>query len=335
MNANSELYLVTGAAGFVGSHLVEYLASQGVHVRAMVRKAAQGERLKAFTSDIVIGDLRDPDSLARACEGVTGVFHVAALFRQEGVPDQDFIDINVHGVRKILDASVEAGVKRFVHCSTNGVHSDIKDPPADETAPFNPGDLYQETKLEGEKIAMDYFQRGVISGVVLRPTMIYGPGDDRTLKLFKMVAEGRFFYVGPGKAYTHWVDVRDLANAFWLAMQAENINAEAFLIGGRNYHELRENVHEIAKILGVKEPSLHIPVWPMMKLAHLTEIVCKPLGVEPPLFRRRVSFFLKNRAYDISKAQKMLGFEPKGSYRDEIAEIIAAYQASGDLPKSK
>lgn len=222
-----------------------------------------------------------------------------------------------------------------MHCSTNGVHSDIDHPPADETYPFNPGDIYQSTKLEGEKIAMQAFQDGVIGGVVLRPTMIYGPGDRRTLKLFRMIANGRFFYVGRGEALTHWVDVRDLARAFLLAMEARHINAEAFLIGGRRYMTLAENAREIAAQLGVSPPWLHLPVGPMMTLAHATEIVCKPLGIEPPLFRRRVAFFIKNRAYDISKAQSMLGFEPQQDFAGEVRDIIAAYRESKDLPEAE
>jgi nucleoside-diphosphate-sugar epimerase len=301
----------------------------------MVRQPAQAAELASLTDDVVVADLKDPATLAPAVEGINGVYHVAALFRLEGVPESEFWQINAEGVRHMMDAAIAAGVRRFVHCSTNGVHSDIDDPPADESAPFKPGDIYQETKLEGEKIAMRYFSEGRIDGVVLRPTMIYGPGDARTLKLFRMIAKRRFFYVGSGRALTHWVDVRDVAQAFRLAMEAEHINAEAFLIGGRSYHELRENVREISSALDVPEPGLHIPAAPMMALAHVVERVCKPLRIEPPLFPRRVSFFLKNRAYDISKAKEMLGYEPAQDFRGEIEDIISAYQTTGDLPMGK
>lgn len=327
------IYLVTGAAGFVGSHLVAHLRSQGIRVRAMVRKEAQADEMAGMVDEVVLGDLQKPDTLGPAVEGVAGVYHIAALFRQEGLSEQVFHEINAEGVRHMLDAAIAAGVPRFVHCSTNGVHSDIDHPPASEDYPFNPGDIYQVTKLEGELIAMKYFEEGRISGVVLRPTMVYGPGDARTLKLFRMIAKGRFFYVGPGNALTHWVDVRDVARAFQLAMELTDVTAEAFLIGGRDYLTLRENVREIASQLGVSEPRLHLPVAPIMTLAHLTEIVCKPLGVEPPIFRRRVSFFLKNRAYDISKARKILGYEPRQSFAEEIADIIADYRRTGDLPQ--
>lgn len=325
------IFLVTGAAGFVGKHLVQHLHDQGIRVRGMVRKPEQAEALRDVADEVIVADLQKPETLPPAVEGVAGVYHVGAIFRQEGLPDEVFYDVNAEGVRRMLDASIAAGVPRFIHCSTNGVHSDIENPPADETAPFKPGDIYQRTKLAGEEIAMEYFAAGKIGGVVLRPTMIYGPGDQRTLKLFRMIAKGRFFYVGPGNAYTHWVDVRDLAEAFQLAMDAKDINGEAFLIGGKAYHPLRKNVEEIAGQLEVAEPKLHLPVAPVMALAHVVQAICKPLGVEPPLFPRRVSFFLKHRAYDISKAQKILGYEPKQDFAGEIKDIITDYRQAGYL----
>ena len=327
------IYLVTGAAGFVGQHLVRYLCGRGIRVRAMVRRPEQADQLRDFADEVVIADLTKAETLAAAAAGVAGVYHIGAVFRQDSLSDAEFHDINAEGVRRMLDASIAAGVPRFVHCSTNGVHSDIETPPADETAPFNPGDIYQETKLAGELIAMDYFKEGKIGGVVIRPTMIYGPGDKRTLKLFRMIAKKRFFYVGPGNALAHWVDVRDLAHAFWLAMEAKDINAEVFLIGGKSYLPLREIVREIATQLDVPEPGLHLPVAPVMAMAHLTQAICKPIGIEPPLFPRRVYFYLKNRAYDISKAHDVLGFEPRQDFAGEISDIIAAYREDGSLPK--
>ncbi|MCL6285641.1 NAD-dependent epimerase/dehydratase family protein [Ruegeria sp. 2012CJ41-6] len=329
------LYLVTGAAGFVGRHLVEHLVARGDRVRAMVRKPEQAGDLKGLAEEVVIGDLQKPETLASAVEGVAGIYHIAAVFRVGHLPDEVFHEINAEGVRRMLDAAIAAGVPRFVHCSTNGVHSHIEHPPAAEDYPFSPGDVYQESKLAGELIAMEYFNAGRICGAILRPAMIYGPGDTRMLKLFKMIAKRRFFYIGRGEALVHWLDVRDLAEAFRLAMMAEEVNAEAFLIAGREYMTLAESAREIARQLDVPEPWLRLPVGPMMTLAHATELVCVPLGIDPPLFRRRVAFFLKNRAFNISKAETMLGYAPKQDLAGEIADTIADYRARGDLPPVK
>ena len=330
-----DIFLVTGAAGFVGNALVHHLKSEGIRVRAMVRTEAQAETLRPIVDEVVIADLEAPETLGPAVAGVAGIYHIAAVFRVAAIPEETFRAINADGVRHMIDAAVAAGVPRFIHCSTNGVHSDIDHPPAAEDYPFKPTDIYQLSKLEGEQIAMQAYREGRIGGVTLRPTMVYGPGDQRTLKMFRMIAQGRFFYVGKGEALTHWVDVRDVARAFQLAMEATHLNAEAFLIGGKRYMTLAENAVEIAAQLGVPEPSLRLPVGPMMALAHATEIVCKPFGIEPPLFRRRVAFFIKNRAYDISKSRRMLGYEPRQDFAGEVRDIIAAYRASGDLPEPR
>ena len=323
------IYLVTGAGGLVGSHMVRHLADRGIAVRAMVRKPAQAEALRGIADEVAIGDLTAPDTLPAAVAGVSGIYHIAAMFREEkGRPDL-FFEANVEGTRHLLDAAIAAGVPRLVNCSTNGVHSDIDNPPADETYPFNPGDPYQVSKLEAEMLASRYFAEGRIRGVSIRPTMIWGPGDTRILKMFRMIAKGRFFYVGKGQALTHWVDVRDLVQAFRLAMEAESLNDEAFLVGGARYQPLREVAEEIARQLGVRPPRIEIPVGPMMAVADATEAVCKPFGIAPPLYRRRVAFFVKNRAYDISKARRRLGYEPAQDLSGEIRDIIADYRAEG------
>ena len=198
----------------------------------MVRNPAQAEPLERLGVEVVFADLQKPETLPAAVQGVTNLYHVASLFRAAGLPETVFHDINAEGTRRLLDSAIAAGVKRFVHCSTGGVLGHIKNPPADENAPYNPGDAYQRSKLEGEKIAMEYFRSGKIRGVVIRPAMVYGPGDTRNLKMFRMIARGKFFYVGDGKTKVHFVDVRDLARGFILAMEHDELNAEIYHVPG-------------------------------------------------------------------------------------------------------
>lgn len=325
--------LVTGAAGFVGSNLVRYLVGQGVRVRAMVRSRAQAGELPDV--EVVEADLRDPESLRRAVQGVRSIHHIAALFRQAGVPDSEFAAVNVEGVRNLLDAAIQAGVSRVVHCSTVGVLGNVRTPPADESTPCSPGDVYQVSKLQGELLALDYFRSGRISGVVIRPGMIYGPGDTRTLKLFKMVAGGHFFYVGDGKTLVHFVDVRDLARAFHLAMGHTERNGEVYIACGREAVPLREVTEFSAAYFGVRRPWLHLPVRPMQWLGSACEAVCTPLHIEPPIFRRRVDFFTKNRAFNGAKAARELGFTVDRPLQQEIVEIIDAYLDRGMIAPPK
>lgn len=327
----TERYLVTGAGGFVGSFVVKELLSRGKQVRAMVRpgtleKHSQAE--KDSNLEFVEADLNDYGSLLEATAGCDGVFHLAALFRQVNVPDVEYHNVNVLGVEWILNASIASGVKRVIHCSTIGVVSSIEKPPGDETLPYSPCDIYQVSKVEGEKLALRYFREGRISGVVIRPAMIYGPGDSRTRKLFEMIRRRRFFYVGSGDILVHWIDVRDLARAFFQAMEHDERNGEVYIIAGEKSLTLKEFVNAVARELGVPSPWLHLPVKPMQWLGILCELICRPLGVAPPLYKRRVDFFIKNRGFNVKKAAEHLGFVPAKGLNEEIRDILRSYEVS-------
>lgn len=314
--------------------MVDLLVQEGKRVRALVRKESQRAELEAKsqgagTVEVAIGDLQDKASLEAAVAGCAGVYHIASLFRQAGFPESTFYDINAEGTRRLLDAAIAAGVERVIHCSTVGVLGDIQNPPANEDTPYDPGDMYQRTKMEGEKIALEYFKDEKIRGVVIRPAMIYGPTDTRTKKLFQMVAKGKFFYVGKGMATVHWIDVRDLARSFLLAMEKPELNAELYIISGARAVPLKEMCELVAGKLGVKPPSLHLPVKPMQWLGTICETICRPLKIEPPIFRRRVDFFTKSRHFDSSKAHRELGFVPAQSFEQELDDIIESYRSLG------
>jgi dihydroflavonol-4-reductase len=328
-----ERYLVTGAAGFVGSNLVRLLAEQGVLVRAMVRPGGQKLDADYEGVEVVEGDFSDPDILPPLLEGITGVYHIAALFRQQGFPEDVFRRINADGVKILLDACVKAGIKRFIHCSTVGVLGHIEHPPADENTPYQPGDIYQQTKMEGELIALDYFRSGKITGNVIRPGMVYGPGDMRTLKLFSMISKGTFFYVGQGEATVHFVDVRDLARSFILAMEKTEVNGEVFIIAGDTVMPLKDLAKIIAEKCNVRKPWIKLPVKPMQWAGGLCEIICAPFGIEPPLYRRRVDFFTKDRSFNTDKAKRLLGFKSKLSVSEEVDDIIEWYKENNFIKK--
>lgn len=215
----SHQYLVTGAGGYVGSFVTKLLLERGYKVKAMIRNPKQGASLEKIGAEVVIADMKDSDSLKQAVAGVNGIFHIAGLFRQAGLPESEFHEVNAVGTRNLFEAAVEAGVSRVIHCSTVGVIEPKQDVPSDETDPYSPADMYQRSKMDGEKIALEFYQGGKISGVIIRPAMIYGPDDDRTLKIFRMIAKEKFFYVGKGDKLVHWIDVRDLARSFLLAME--------------------------------------------------------------------------------------------------------------------
>jgi len=318
--------LVTGAGGFTGKALVKKLLEKGEPTRALVRDTSDYADIKQLGAEISIGNVKCKASVDKAVEGIDRVYHIAALFREAGYPDEEYYSVNLEGTRNLLDASVAAGVKRFVHCSTIGVCGDIKNPPADETAPYAPGDIYQITKLEGEKLALSYAREGKLPVVVVRPASIYGPGDIRLLKMFRMINKGRFVVLGSGRPFFHPVYIDDLVDGFILCAQSDQSVGEVFIIAGEEYVTLNELFSIIADKLGVKPPKLHLPAWPFQALGTLTEKICIPLGIEPPIYRRRVDFFTKSRSFSIDKAKRILGFQPKFDLSQGIENTVRWYR---------
>lgn len=335
MSKKSRISLVTGAAGFVGKQLVRELLSKGENVRAMVRKQEDVSELQELGAEVIIADLKNKASLSKAVEDVQIVYHIAAIFRQAGLPDEEFFRVNAEGTKDLLDASISAGVKRFIHCSTVGVHGHIENPPGKENTQLNPGDVYQRSKLQGEEIARSYFQRGLIRGVVIRPAMIYGPGDTRTFKLFKMIAERKFIFIGHSNVDLHFIDVRDLAKGFYLAGSRDDINNEVFILAGKEAVPLRLLTKKIACILDVPPPKFTIPALPIQLLGSACEAICTPLKINPPIYRRRVDFFTKSRNFDYSKAGSDLGYQPTQDIWGELVDIVDSYTTTGKLNTSE
>jgi nucleoside-diphosphate-sugar epimerase len=323
------LDLVTGATGFTGSHLALSLARAGRQVRALVRDHARAGELAAAGVELVAGDIRDADALRRATAGVSVVYNIAALYRQAGLPRETYRAVNATAAGAIVEAAAGAGARRVVQCSTVGVHGDVEHPPANEDAPLKPGDVYQETKLEGERLAQDASRRTGIPVTIVRPSGIYGPGDRRLLKLFRGVARGRFPMLGSGKIYYHLTYIDDLVEGFRLCGEHPAAANRTYILAGGEVTTLNELVDLVADVAGTKPPRVHLPVWPVWIAGAVCELVCGPFGLEPPLYRRRVDFFTKSRAFDIGRARQEIGYAPRVSLRDGIARTLDWYRGRG------
>lgn len=327
--------LVTGATGFTGGHLAAALARRGYHVRALVRSRSlarfKGSPLAGLGVEAVEGDLTDRNALERGAQGVAVVYHIAATYREAGQPESAYRAINVDGTRHVLESAERAGATRVVHCSTGGVHGHITQPPANEDAPLNPGDVYQETKLEAEQLAREYGRTRLVEVVVARPIGIYGPGDTRFLKMFRGLARGRFPMLGSGRAFYHLTYIDDLVEGFRLCGEIAAAAGRTYILAGPRYTTLNELVAMIARELKVKPPKVRLPVWPFWTAGLLCEAVCIPLGIEPPLYRRRVDFYTKSRAFDTTRARTELGFDPAIDLAEGIRRTAAWYREQGLL----
>ncbi|PSB21098.1 oxidoreductase [filamentous cyanobacterium CCP2] len=324
--------LVTGANGFTGSYLTKHLLNKGYEVRVLVRKSSNMSAIEGLPIEYTYANLADDTPIDDSVmAGIDIVYHIAALYRAENVPQQAFWDINVGGTKKLLEAAKRANVKRFVHCSTVGVQGEISNPPATEEAPYKPGDYYQESKRDGEILALNFFKEEGLPGTVVRPVGIYGPGDTRFLKLFKYIYNGKFRMFGSGEVLYHLTFVEDLVAGIALAGEKEEALGQIITIGGNGYVTLNELVEKISTVFDKKVSNLRFPVWPLWFAGLLCEILCKPLGISPPIYRRRVDFFLKDRAFDISKAKKLLGYEPQVTLEEGLKRTADWYKEQGLL----
>jgi nucleoside-diphosphate-sugar epimerase len=326
----SNAVLVTGAGGYTGFALVRHLRAQGRRVRALVRQESQADGLIRLGAEVVLGDVRDPETIRQAVADIHTVYHLAAVFRRAGVPDSEYRSVHVDATRKLMEYSAAAGVQRFLHCSTVGVHGDVdRSRPATEDAPLVPGDIYQQTKLEGEQVARETAARTGLPLTIVRPGPIYGPGDRRLFKLIGGVAKRRFLLVGDGSPRFQMVYVDDLAKGIRLAAETPGAAGRTYIITGNEAPTLNELVDEIADVAQVRAVRWHLPVWPFWVAGAICEALCVPLGIEPPIFRRRVKFFTNNRWFDTGRARRELGYAPAVRLHDGIGRTLNSYRRLG------
>ncbi len=327
--------LVTGGTGFIGSRLTLDLLSEDHHVTVIGQCNNEAEStnrtlIEQAGAEVVLASLADPDSYASVLAGVDCVFHLGAAQHESNVGDQHFIDVNVDGTRNLLNACVASGVGKFVYGSTIGVYG-ILDGRIDEDSPCNPDNIYGQTKLQAEQVVLDAKDR--ISVTVIRISETFGPGDRRLLKLFKTIKKGVFFVVGSGKNLHHLIFVNDLVRGLKLAASQSQANGEIILLAGSAPVSTREMVDVIAAEVEATVPAMHAPLAPFMIIASVLEVVCKPLGISPPLHRRRMDFFKKSFTLSRDRAQTILSFEPQHTFADGVALTANWYRENALLER--
>lgn len=301
--------LITGAGGFIGRHLVADQLQRGHDVIAVDLHTATLEALESEPGLCVLrGDFRDEALLVAHLGNVDVCFHLASAHLEMGIDDGVFWEVNVAGARAFVQRCHEAGVGRFVHCSSVGVFGDIENPPADETSPCHPDIAYERSKLAGEEAVLAYAEETGYALTVLRPAWVYGPGCPRTEKLFRTIEKGRFFFVGDGQTLRHAVYIDDMTRAFDMAARRREALQEIFIIAGPRATTLRELANEIARVAGVSAPRLQLPKALVWSGCFLMEAAFGAIGKEAPFTRRSLKFFTGNTAFSTKKARDVLGF---------------------------
>jgi nucleoside-diphosphate-sugar epimerase len=330
-----ERVLVTGGTGFIGSRLAHRLRAEGRAVRvlsliATPAEARNADALEAAGVEIVEGSVADRRLHPRALDGVAVVHHVAAAMREADVPDRVFWDVNVAATQDLARAARESRVRRFVYCSTMGVTGDVRGRAVDETAPYRPNNVYARTKAAAEEWILAEARAG-FAATAVRPADVYGPGDQRLVKLFRMIQTRRFVMLGDGRGRRHMVYIDDLLEGMLAAETEPRAVGEAFLLAGPAPIALRDLTSLIAGELGARPPRLRLPYRPVWLAAAAVEAACRPLRVQPPIYPRRVDFFAHDYEFDTRKARTVLGFAPRVDVAEGVRRTIAAYREEGSL----
>ncbi len=325
--------LVTGATGYTGQVLTRKLVALGCEVVAIARASSNRSTLSSLPIRWIEGDVFDSRVIAQATEGIEYVFHVAAAYREAKISDETYTKVHVESTKLLAQSVLRSEhFKRFVHISTVGVHGHIDEPPADEGYRFSPGDIYQRTKAEAEVWIRKYAQDAGLPLTVIRPAAIYGPGDRRLLKLFKMAMRPLFPLFGRGQGLYHLIHVEDLTDIFITAALHPKAQGEVFIAGNPEPSKLEDIARVIADELGnTRLRFVRFPAWPLFLAADLCEALCKPFGIEPPLYRRRVAFFTKDRAFNTDKLRAALEYSYTYSVEEGLRSTARWYREQGWL----
>jgi nucleoside-diphosphate-sugar epimerase len=325
--------LITGGTGFIGSRLALRCAADGYSVRvfALARTQAENENKRAVEEagvEVVLGSVTEADRVHTAVRDADIVFHLAAAQHEMNVPDRQYWDVNLKGTQAILDACVTAGVQRLVYGSTIGVYGSPDDL-IDERSPVSPDNAYGATKLAAENLVRTFRDR--LHVVIVRISETYGPGDQRLLKLFTAIKSGLFIMIGGGENLHQMIFIDDLISGLLLAATAKVPSGELFVLAGPEAASTRQIATTIAAELDTDLRRWRAPLWLFMGIAAAFEKLLKPLGIQPPLHRRRMDFFRKNFAISTRKAETELGFRPAVGLSEGIERTADWYRQTGQL----
>lgn len=329
--------LITGATGFTGSYLCRALAAQGARIRAIARPESDRSGLADIPIEWVIGQVYDPDTITKATEGVQYIFHLATTFRHAGLSVEINRKVHTDSTRLLAEAVCSRPeFKRFVHVSTIGVHGHIEyGQKADENAPFQPEDEYQLTKNEAELWIRDFSERRGLPLTVLRPCALYGPGEKRFLKFFRLANRRVLFLLGKSGYGIHMVHVDDFVGMALLAAQHPAGRNQIFICGSPEPISLEKMARLIARTYDHPITIFRIPAWPFYEAGRLCEFIFKPFGIDPPLHRRRVAFFTKNRSFNTNKVYQLLGYTLKVPDEVGIPMLARWYAEQGWVKVNK
>ncbi len=326
--------LVTGAGGFIGRHLVPALGAGDALVHALLHPGEDASSVIAPGVKVLRADVRDAraaDAAVRAAGSLDVVYHLAGLVPTPGLARADYVATNVEGTRHVLRAAAAAGARHVVHASSVAVHGVPPRSHVDEDAPIAPLNAYQGTKAEGERECARFAAETGIGVTVARLTTVYGPGDVRGGRLYRDVVAGRVRMVGAGHARSQITYVDDMVDALRRCGNRPPPPAvETFILGTAEVVTVRGLIDEIARAAGVTPRIRRLPAAPFALILRARRASSRG-RLPPPGLADRLDFFLAERTFDVSRAQRDLGFSARVSVREGVRRTLAWYQERGML----
>lgn len=327
--------LVTGASGFLGSHVARQLVARCEDVRVLMRPSSTNRAIADLSLEYVTGDLRDPASVARAMQGIKRVFHVAADYRFWARRKQDIYDSNVGGTKNLLEAARRAGVEQFIYTSTVATVAVDRPQLPNESTDAKLEEMighYKRSKWMAEKEALSAAKAG-LPVVVVMPTTPVGPWDWKPTPTGKTIVD---FLNGkmPGYVETglNFVGVEECAAGHLLVAEKGRVG-ERYLLGGENL-TLKAMLDTLSKITGLPTPKLKIPHGLALGVAYANTVFSRLIGREPSIPIEVVKVARHNMFVDCSRAQRELGFKA-GPVAAALERAVRWYEANGYIAKGR
>ena len=328
--ASSPLVLVTGVSGFVGSAVARALAARGTRVRGLIRESSPRANLTDFPGELVEGDLRDAEAVARAMGGVRHLFHVAADYRLWAPDPEEIVRNNAATTRIVMEAALAAGVERVVYTSSVATLKPRDGGPADESRAAAPDQVvgaYKRSKVVAERLVEDMVAERGLPAVIVQPSTPIGPRDVRptpTGRIIVEAANGRMpAFVDSGLNLVH---VDDVATGHLLAFDRGRVGAR-YILGGQDVM-LGDMLAEIAAIVGRKAPTIRIPRAPLFPLAWVNEQVARVTGGDPFLNMDSLRMAKHRMFFTSARAEAELGYRAR-PHREALADAIAWFRGAG------
>jgi nucleoside-diphosphate-sugar epimerase len=317
--------LITGATGFIGRHLSERLLREGRKIKLFCRPRSEHKLspLSSESAEIVIGDLRDHDSIDKAMQGVERVYHCAGHVLDWG-PEETFHATNVQGTQWLLEAAVEQKVKRFIHLSSIAVFGVPSPHYFDDKTPYNPGkDFYSRSKIEGETLAFQYHRDHGLPVVVLRPSVVYGPGSGWIEEPLRLIRKNKMFLIAGGKGTCHPCYIDNLIDAILFASEHPNAIGQGYIVGDNKPISFEKFFNLLAKIVGSKPIKKSIPLPLARIMASLFESTHKrlKLGARPFLTHTAINMLTTQSTLCMDKIRRELNFEPEFSVEEGMDQL--------------